>query len=440
MIVMKFGGTSVQDASALRKVAAIISAHSAEDGGLLVVLSATAKTTNLLLDLARRAVLGSDDVRNDAQSLIARHESIVEELIDNAVFRDEALLAVRSLGSDLLRYLDGIAVLNECTDQSLDVVASFGERLSTTLFAVALRSIGAKAEYFDARTAMRTDAVATRAAVNMSETRRLCVEQLAPRLQTGHVVVTQGFIGSTADGVTTTLGRGGSDASAAILGAAIHAREIQIWTDVSGVYSADPRIVPDARPVPSLSFGEIRELALYGAKVLHPDAIKPAIDDGIPVRVLNTFKPDDAGTVITSDNVAHGALHAVTGVRSCVLVRGTDDVIDRIRTSEHVRHRVMLEARSIEHALLVLHAPDDLARTEIDVALAGLATRHDDAAIVVATGPKAHEPETIEQLGKVLDGLTLFAFMNGMSPWASFAIVPDTEALDAIRRIHGSML
>lgn len=440
MIVMKFGGTSVQDASALRKVAAIISTHGTEDGGLLVVLSATAKTTNALLDLARRAVTMSDDVRSDAKALIVRHETIVKELIDDAAHRDEALEAVRVLGSGLIRYLDGIAVLNECTDQSLDLVASFGERLSTTLFAVAMRAIGAQAAYVDARTVMRTDGVATRATVDMAETRRLCRGHLSPILQTGKVVVTQGFIGSTADNVTTTLGRGGSDASAAILGAAIHAREIQIWTDVSGVYSADPRIAPDAKPVPSLSFGEIRELALYGAKVLHPDAIKPAIDDGIPVRVLNTFQPNDEGTVITSDRVAHGALHAVSGVRNCILVRGTDDVIDRIKGSEHIRHRIMLESRSIEHALLVLHAPDDLARTDIEVALAGLDTRHDEVAIVVATGPKAHEPEIIEQLGKVLDGLTLHAFMNGMSPWASFAIVPDTEALDAIRRIHGSML
>lgn len=438
MIVMKFGGTSVQDASALRKVAAIIDAHEHEVGGVVVVLSATAKTTNALLDLARRAVDGTDAVRADASALIARHETIATELIDDATHRDEAVHAVRTLGAELTRYLDGVAILNECTDQSLDMVASFGERLSTTIFAIALRSMGRSATFFDVRTVMRTDAAATRAAVDMAETTRLCATHIAPLMSTRTIVVTQGFLGCTADGVTTTLGRGGSDASAAILGAAMRCREIQIWTDVSGVYNADPRIVPDARPVPSMSFGEMRELALYGAKVLHPDAIKPAIDVGIPVRVLNTFQPDDRGTEITADRVAHGPLHAVSIVRSCVLVSGDEATIDVVRSHANVKDRISLESHSLEHSLLVLHAPDDAARTEIDVACAGTNAERRDAAIVVATGPSAQEPRTLQRIGEALSNATVYASLGGMSPWAFFVIVPDSESLDVIRRIHGS--
>jgi aspartate kinase len=438
MIVMKFGGTSVQDASALRKVAAIIDAHGSEEGGVLVVLSATAKTTNALLDLARRAVNGIDAVRTDASALITRHENIVHELIDDISHRDEALQAVRSLGSDLVRYLDGIAILNECTDQSLDMVASFGERLSTTLFAIALSSMGRSSTFFDARSVMRTNDAATCAAVDMSETKRLCEANLRPLIQTGTVVVTQGFIGSTIDGVTTTLGRGGSDASAAIFGAALRTREIQIWTDVSGVYNADPRIIPDARPVPSMSFGEMRELALYGAKVLHPDAIKPAIDEGIPVRVLNTFSPNDEGTVITADRVEHGPLHAVSIVRSCIMISGDEAMLDQIRSREKIKQRILLESHSLEHSLLMLHAPDDAARTEIDVACAGTTAQVREAAIVVATGPSAQEPATLQRIGTALDGLNIHAVLSGMSPWAFFVIVPDEESVDVIRRIHGS--
>jgi aspartate kinase len=225
---------------------------------------------------------------------MAEHRQVAGELFDEAVplALDEALTG---LFGELELLLRGVAMLRELSPRSLDAIASVGERLSTMIFAAFI-----SAQWLDARTVLRTDTRFGEAVPQLKDIRRLARVHLVPGLAPGRVVVTQGYIGATEDGLTTTLGRGGSDYSAALLGAALGAEEVQIWTDVEGVLTCDPRIVPEALPIPELTFAEAAELAAFGAKVLHPATIQPAVEAGIPVTVRHTGRPQGRYTTISA--------------------------------------------------------------------------------------------------------------------------------------------
>jgi bifunctional aspartokinase / homoserine dehydrogenase 1 len=438
MLVMKFGGTSVKDAEALSRVADIVSRHVTSEGGLVVVLSATAGTTNRLLELAELAAADEASIDPSCKALVDHHQGIVRGLISDRHRATDALDAVAELGEQLHTYLTGIAILKECTDQSRDTVASFGERLSTTVFHHALLARKIRSLLFDAADVIRTNDEHLAAVVDMDETDRLCDSLLRPMLHEHDVVVTQGFIGSTSRGTITTLGRGGSDASAAILGAALHAEEIKIWTDVSGVYSADPRIVAEARPVPSLSFGEVRDLALYGAKVLHPDTIVSAVKRGVPVHVCNTFAPDDPGTVITSDSHEHGDLHAVSVVRECQILVGTSRSVPMAIRSGNIARRLLLESSNVEHGFAVAHTPSRDAVTDVAVAVAGQDVVVDDVSLVVVTGPRATSASAVERIARTLSAssIPVTALISGISEWSTFVVLSRDHAIDAVRSLH----
>jgi len=435
MIVMKFGGTSVADARALSAVLDIVVSTSTSTREFVVVLSATSGTTNALLDLARSA---AHDTRSPAElcaSIIERHRAICNELL-SAALCDAARVDVDVIGEQLIRYVRGIQLLKECTDRSLDTMAAFGELFSTTIFTYALKGAGTDAQLVHATQLIRTDDAFGAARVDFTETTNNCQTVLKSALTTHGIVVTQGFVGSTEDGITTTLGRGGSDYSAAILGACGGASEIQIWTDVSGVYSADPRIVPNAQPIPTLSYGEVRELALYGAKVLHPATIAPAIDAGIPVHVLNTFRPNDPGTRITSSNSPHSEIHALSLVRDCVLIRGAATEIGPIMKAGHLADRAILEEHSIERVSVVAHVPTSEARTEIEVSIAGRTTEITDCSVIIATGPGATQPSSLSRLLGALNGYRILAIMNGMSDVSVFFVCDRSEATNVLLKLH----
>ena len=293
MIVMKFGGSSVADAACMREVAAL--AVEALPEAPLVVLSATARTTDALFEAARRAEAGDLDAAVDLQRrLIERHRGIAGDLFPAGVPGDLDQ-ALTELGSELDLLLRGVAMLRELSPRSMDAIASVGERLSTRILAAHLG-----AAWVDARTVVRTDDRFGSALPQSRELKALAAEHLAPLLGPGRIVVTQGYIGATARGLTTTLGRGGSDFSAALYGAALGAGDIQIWTDVEGVLTCDPRVVPEAQPIAELSFAEAAELAAFGAKVLHPATIQPAVEAGIPVTVRHTRRPHGRFTTITA--------------------------------------------------------------------------------------------------------------------------------------------
>ena len=296
---MKFGGTSVGDAANMRRVGKLVERALPE--APLAVLSAMAGTTNGLLDAAALAEAGELAASLEKSAdLRKRHLETAAELLDGSVLTGLST-EIGKRFDELELLLRGVALLRELSSRSSDAIASFGERLSTLLFAAALEASGVPTARVDARKVMRTDDRFGRARPQIDAIRALAAEHVAPHVGAGRAVVIQGYIGATGEGVTTTLGRGGSDYSAALFGAALDASEVQIWTDVEGVFSSDPRIVPDARHVPELSFAEAAELASFGAKVLHPATIQPAIRAGIPVTVRHTERPEGRFTTISSE-------------------------------------------------------------------------------------------------------------------------------------------
>jgi aspartate kinase len=300
MIVMKFGGTSVEDARSMQTVIRIVRRE--KDRHPVVVLSAISGATNLLLKAARTAQEGKlDEAIQLLNDLLDRHVTLMENLINDRSIVQRLISSFKKRFEELRNLCHGIAILGELTDRSLDAIASVGEILSSLILAEAIRSEELPVKWVDARSFIITDSQFVSAVPQFDIIGARAKETLSPLLDSGTIAVTQGFIGSNANGVTTTLGRGGSDYSASIIGAALNAEEIQIWTDVDGVLTADPRIVARAQKLRIISFREAAELAYFGAKVLHPSTIFPAVKKNIPVIVLNSKRPENSGTRIISN-------------------------------------------------------------------------------------------------------------------------------------------
>jgi len=323
MIVMKFGGTSVESAVAIERVASIVKARI--DRKPIVVVSAMGKTTNKLLALAQSAV--------SAQSNRGERNEYIRQLHDLRDFHSREARQVVPLShrAELDRALDeqfqemtelvkGLAVLGELTPRSIDAISSYGERLSSYVVSLAFEHFGVPSVHVDSRKVIVTDGRHTQAAPLYEETYRLLESTVRP-LAEQRVVVMGGFIGSTMEGVTSTLGRGGSDFTASIVGAGVHAEEIQIWTDVDGMLTADPTILPGGHRVKKISFAEAAELAYFGAKVLHPATVIPAIERNIPVMILNSRRPEVPGTAIVAETVKGGnAVKSIACKRKITLV------------------------------------------------------------------------------------------------------------------------
>jgi len=298
MIVMKFGGTSVQDAKAIDRAAQIVQGRLGDHP--VVVVSAMSKVTDSLLAMGKAA--GGGDRKSAlkmARTLRERHYETAGELLGTALFTEFH----GELGADfedLDELLRGIGAVGEITPRTYDFVASFGEVLSSKIVAAAFTSRGLPGAHVDSRQCLLTDNSYTRAVPQFDETNERLRKKLQPLLDSGKVPVMGGFIGSTRSGITTTIGRGGSDFSAAIFGAALNAERIEIWTDVDGMMTTDPRLCPDARRIKVISFDEAAELAYFGAKVLHPATVLPAIQRNIPVYVLNSLNPTCEGTKVTA--------------------------------------------------------------------------------------------------------------------------------------------
>jgi aspartate kinase len=298
MIVMKFGGTSVQDSKAIERVAQIVKGRLPDRP--VVVVSAMAKVTDALLIMGKAA--GDGDRKGAlklARALRERHYETAGELLGTALFTEFH----GELGADfedLDELLRGIGAVGEITPRTYDYVAAFGEMLSSKIVAAAFVAHGLPGTHVDSRQCLVTDANYTRAVPQFDETNERLQRKIRPLLEAGKVPVMGGFIGSTRAGVTTTIGRGGSDFSAAIVGAGLDAERIEIWTDVDGMMTTDPRLCPDARRIKVISFDEAAELAYFGAKVLHPATVLPAIQKNIPVYVLNSQNPTCEGTKITA--------------------------------------------------------------------------------------------------------------------------------------------
>ena len=293
---MKFGGTSVEDAAAIRNLTQIVRKDLRRKP--VVVVSACAGITNQLLHTAALASQGKkDEALASIAAIESRHKRIVKDLFtgDTLKFLNKHFTTI---GEELAALVSGVAVLGELTPRSLDTFAAYGEMMSSFIIHHYLESEKIKSFWVDARSFMTTDDRFTRAQVHFDATEQKLKEIVLPKLHNGYVVMTQGFVGATTAGITATIGRGGSDYSAAIIGALLHAEEIQIWTDVDGILTADPTLVTDAKKIKIMSFNEAAELAYFGARVLHPETILPAVKKNIPVRVLNSRNREYSGTVI----------------------------------------------------------------------------------------------------------------------------------------------
>lgn len=329
MVVMKFGGTSVTDRPAIERLIAIVRAQRQADAqeeggdarGPIVVVSALSKVTDRLLGIAAEAGAGDiEGARNNLRDLRARHVT-VSEVVTEPALREPVIAFLHHEFDQLERIVQALGVLREVSPRWLDTLAATGEVLSSRIVAAALTSHGIEGSWVDARLAVVTDGDHTQAAPLLSETTAALMLQVDPHLAAGRVPVLGGFVGATREGVTTTLGRGGSDYSAAIVGACLGAGEIQIWTDVDGMLTADPRIVTQPQVVPHLSFAEASELAYFGAKVLHPATIQPAVARDIPVRILNSQRAEARGTLITSQRPPSGRpLTAIASKKAVTVV------------------------------------------------------------------------------------------------------------------------
>ena len=310
MKVMKFGGTSVKDAGRIKSTAEIIRAENEKAPGLAVVLSAMKGVTDELITLARTAEQGDQSYRELFSALIERHETAVDELF-SAQDAGGVKEKMQVLFSELKDVLHGIELVRECSPRSLDLVMSFGERLNCLQTAFYLSSHGCPAVMVDAREIIRTDGSHGSAQVDFVVSYEKIREKLSAL--TALPVIT-GFIGSTAEGATTTIGRNGSDFTAAIIGAGMSADVIEIWTDVDGVLSADPKIIPHAAVIPEITIEEAMEMSFFGAEVIHPYTMIPAVENRIPILIKNTFNPGAAGTVIKDDIKPHN--RSITGIAS----------------------------------------------------------------------------------------------------------------------------
>ena len=320
-VVMKFGGTSVADPDAINRLIGIVRQQQAKTKSPpLVVVSALAGVTDKLVALVELTEDGaSAKAAAEVEALLQRHLSVATAV--TSASRQSLLADVRREMEELNGLVHALSVLREVSPRSRDAVHAVGEVVSSRIVAAAFADHGIASSWVDARTVLITDAEHNAAAPDMMATADRVTDRVAPLINSGQVVVLGGFIGATASGITSTLGRGGSDYSAAIFGSCLGADEIQIWTDVDGMLTADPRIVPQPKLVPQLSFAEASELAYFGAKVLHPSTIVPAVAKNIPVRILNSRRPENTGTLITAEGrPMNGELAALACKRDVTVI------------------------------------------------------------------------------------------------------------------------
>ena len=317
-VVMKFGGSSLKNGLLIRRVAEIVRGYLGKGFEEVVVCSAMDKLTDILLDMIEKASKGNEDRVEEILDLIHRmHHGAVREAIKDESLREEILGSIKKEFEELKRAVYGVLYLREATPRSRDYIISFGERLSTRIFCGALRDLGVRSEYLDGKSAgIITDSNFGEANPLLEVTRFEVRRRIKPLLDGGITPVVTGFMGVNEEGVYTTLGRGGSDYTATILGYCLDVDEIWLWSDVDGLMTADPRIVKDARVLSRVSYAEAVEMAMFGAKGLHPRALEPAMNAKIPVRIRNTFNPTACGTLISSKSG-----HTETVVKCVLLVQ-----------------------------------------------------------------------------------------------------------------------
>jgi aspartate kinase len=453
MLVMKFGGTSVKDADAIRRLTAIVAkartagtrTHAAVRGPLVVV-SALSKVTDALLTLAANAVNGDGSaIAGSIEALRARHHDVASGVVRDAGKLAELTRAIDGDLAELTTLVHALTVVHDASPRLQDAIAAIGELLSSRIVAAALEQTGLPATWVDARTVLVTDAESP-ASPLMDDTRARCREQLLPLIARGRMPVLGGFIGATAAGVTTTLGRGGSDYSASIFGVSVGAEEIQIWTDVDGMLTADPRVIAGPRMLPRLSFAEASELAYFGAKVLHPSTITPAVAEEIPVRILNSQRPDGAGTLITRDGAADPpSLTAIACKRDVTVI----DIVSTRMLMAHgflrrlfevfERHRTAVDVVTTSEVSVSVTIDDVRRLDEIVADLSTFAevTVTGEMALVCAVGERLRTDPTLSaRIVGALDGFPLRMVSQAGSRRNVTFVLPQADLVEAMQHLH----
>ena len=389
--IMKFGGTSVGDAECIRRVVQIIQDGSAASD-VVVVVSAMSGVTNKLIEAANLAAAGDPDGATTLLQVLRRqHEVAVEVLIPNPVARDYVAQTMSELFDECQRGCESTALLGKLMPRMQDFISSMGERLAAPLVAAALAAHGVESEAIVATELVVTDSYHGAAEPNMEVTRKRCRARLRPLLAKNVIPIVTGFIGATEGGVLTTLGRGGSDYSATILAAALNADEVTIWTDVDGMFTADPHLVPGATTIPEISYREAAELAYFGARVLHPKTLRPVMQCGIPVWIRNSFAPERAGTKITPDGHAIDCgVKALTAVNDAALITFVRPGADSI--PEVISRTVATTAAVRAEALLISCSP---SRDRICVVVAAAFAQRTAAALRREFAPNLGHAENV---------------------------------------------
>lgn len=460
MIVIKFGGTSVGTGERIASVASI-AVRTARDTGALpvMVVSAMSGVTDSLRRAAQTAASGDRRTfRQIRDELQQRHEQAISACVTDVEHARGLRAEVNALLQDFENLCNSIHTLGELTARGMDAVSGLGERLSARLVAAALISQGYAAQTVEATQLIVTDANFGNASPLLNETTERARQVLLPLLAKGIIPVVTGFIGATREGAMTTLGRGSSDLTATLLGRCLPADEVWIWTDVDGVMTADPRIVPQARTMPHISYGEVAELSFFGAKVLHPLAIQPVVEPQIPVRVLNSFNPEHPGTLISNEVSHEFLIKGITAIRELCIVtvqgrgmQGVPGVAGRVfsavaRSGASV---LMITQSSSEQSICfvvrAVDAPAALAHLERELALEimrgeidGVSSQDQVAIIAVVGGGLRGQPGIAARVFGALanEEINIISIAQGSSEYNLSLVVNQDNVTQAVQAIH----
>ena len=460
-VVMKFGGVLVQDAPAIMHAAQLVVQATHKNTRAVVVVSAMAGVTDALLDLANKARLGhGDEVAVAVDLLEKRHEEAVQ-----TVFSATPAMAVQpvvdeehALFTSLRQALAGVAMLHELTPRSRDLIVSFGERCSAPIMSATLRAAGLTSRSLTGGEAgIVTDDAFGSAAPRLDVARKTIPRALAPLLDRGLTPVVTGFVAADEEGVITTLGRGGSDYTATILGACLPADEVWIWKEVDGVMTADPKLVPDAVRVPALSYREVMELAWFGAKVLHPMTVAPVQDAGIPLRIRSAFLSSSPGTIVRAGTPASGPVKAVTSIRKLTALTiggaamiGTSDVVSRVfsllataqlpvlmisQSSSMANISLVMTQADAEHATRLLRKEFAGSTVIRDI----IATPHVAIVAVVGDGMRGTPGVAARMFASLAsENINLLMIAQGSSEANISVLIAEKDAQRAVRSVHAA--
>jgi len=456
---MKFGGTSVASGENIQHIANLIANYVGQGYAIVAVVSALKGITDKLVEASDQAKNGNRNyIYEFKQEIIEKHSTAARKAVRNKLARREVERIVGATVDELEEVLTGIIYLGELTPKSKDYVLSFGERLSTPIVWGALKDLGLNAQHFTGKdVGIVTDSNFGEASPLMNVTKHQVREKIEPLLGKGIIPVVTGYIAATQDGVTTTLGRGGSDYTATILGAALDVDEVWIWTDVDGLMTTDPKIVPSAKMMPEISFQEATEMTIFGAKAMHPRALEPAMEENIPVRIRNAFNPENPGTLIVKEKrIKPGdVVKAITLVKDVALVNvsgagmvgapGTAAKVFDVLGKDNIN--ILMISQSVSEAnisFIIQRSLLERAVGTLEIALLGRGligevTAEDDVCVVAVVGAGMKgTPGVASRIFAAIarKGINIRMIAQGSSELNISFVVKENDGEEAVRAIH----